>query len=134
MGESTNDAAMKERGKRQRDTLTEEDSEEQAKKYVTVEMEDNDKEGSIRQIYWACSFAHNQDFYDDITGKKIKTELVLKARAEQLGEVRKVEVYGKVPIQNCWNETGKDPIGVRWLTINKGDDENPEIRCRIVAK
>ena len=59
---------------------------------------------------------------------------MLKARAEQLGEVRKFSIYGKVPIQNCWNDTGKDPIGVRWLTMNKGDDEKPEIRCRIVAK
>ena len=136
MGESSNDVEMQEKGKRQRDELTEEDSEEQAKKYATVEVEAKDQEGSIRQIYWACSFAHKQDknYYDDVTGKQIKTELVLKARAEQLGEVKKFNVYGKVPIQNCWNDTGKDPIGVRWLTINKGDDENPEIRCRIVAK
>ena len=98
MGESPNDAEMKERGKRQREELTEEDPEEQARKYATVEIEGKDQEGSIRQIYWACSFAHNQDFYDDVTGKKIKTELVLKARPEQLGEVRKFSVYGKVPI------------------------------------
>ena len=136
MGESSNDAEMKEKGKRQRDERIEEDAEEQARKYATVEVESKDQEGSIGQVQWICSLAHNQDkrYHDDVTGKLIKTELVLKARAEQLEEVRKFNVYGKVPIQNCWNDTGKDPIGVRWLNDNKGDDDNPEIRCRIVAK
>ena len=136
MGESPNDAEMKQAGKRQREERTEQDPEEQARKYATVEVEAKDQEGSIGQVQWVCSLAHNQNqrYYDDVTGKEIKAELVLKARAEQLGEVKKFNVYGKVPIQNCWNDTGKDPIGVRLLTINKGDDENPEIRCRIVAK
>ena len=64
----------------------------------------------------------------------LNQELVLKARAEQMGEVRTFEVYRKVSIQQCWNETGKNPIGVRWVDVNKGDNENPEIRCRITAK
>ncbi len=134
MGESNADVNMKASGKRQREERTEDDPEEQASKYATVEIQE--KEGTIRNVNWVCSFAHHksQDFYDDVTGKKLKTELVLKARAEQMVEVNKFNVYDKVPIQNCWNETGKDPIGVRWLNVNKGDEANPEIRCRIVAQ
>ncbi len=132
MGELSSDVNMKENGKRQRDERTEDDPEEQATKYATVEIQE--EEGTIRNICWTCSLAHNQDLYDDVAGKKLNTELVLQARAEQMVEVNKFGVYGKVPIQNCWNDTGKDPIGVRWLNVNKGDDENPEIRCRIVAK
>ena len=30
--------------------------------------------------------------------------------------------------------TGKAPIGCRWIDINKGDDEHPEYRSRLVAK
>ena len=30
--------------------------------------------------------------------------------------------------------TGKKPIGVRWVDINKGDDQNPDYRSRLVAK
>ena len=59
MGEPNDDAEMKEKGKRRRDELIEDDSEEQAKKYATVEIEGKYQEGSIRQIYWACSVAHN---------------------------------------------------------------------------
>ncbi len=34
----------------------------------------------------------------------------------------------------CWEQTGKAPIGVRWVDINKGDEINPEYRSRLVAK
>ena len=122
MRETNPDRTMKAKeDKRSRDLRTKEDHEEQASKYATVEIED--KEGSIRNIMWVCSFATNQDFFDDVTGKKLDKELVLQARAEQIGEVKKFQVYLKVPIQNCWNDTGTDPVGVRWLNVNKGDTQ-----------
>ena len=34
----------------------------------------------------------------------------------------------------CWANTGKDPIGTRWVDVKKGDDVNPEYRSRLVAK
>ena len=34
----------------------------------------------------------------------------------------------------CWDKTGKAPIGVRWVDINKGDKIHPEYRSRLVAK
>ena len=43
-------------------------------------------------------------------------------------------MYVKVPIQECWDETGKQPIGTRWVDVNKGDDINPEYRSRLVAQ
>ena len=30
--------------------------------------------------------------------------------------------------------TGKKPVKVRWVDVNKGDDESPNVRCRIVAE
>ena len=30
--------------------------------------------------------------------------------------------------------TGRAPIAVKWVDVNKGDDEEPEYRCRLVAK
>ncbi len=43
-------------------------------------------------------------------------------------------VYRKVPIADCFDKTGKRPIKVRWVIVNKGDNENPEYRARLVAK
>ena len=38
------------------------------------------------------------------------------------------------PISECLEVTGKKPVKVRWVDVNKGDDESPNVRCRIVAK
>ena len=34
----------------------------------------------------------------------------------------------------CWQNTGKKPIGVRWVDTNKGSEEVPDVRCRLVAR
>ena len=82
-----------------------------------------DAEGNSEKQYW-----------DDLSGKRLNPKLVKEARKEEMVEFRKHGVYVKVPIQRCWDETGKDPIGVRWVDINKGDDEDPEYRSRLVAQ
>ena len=50
----------------------------------------------------------------------LEYEKVLDARTEELGEVAKHQVYYKVPIKECWDNTGKAPIKTRWIDINKG--------------
>ena len=37
-------------------------------------------------------------------------------------------------LKESWDETGKAPIAVRWVDINKGDSSNPNYRSRLVAK
>merc|ERR1711989_21862 len=73
-------------------------------------------------------------FYDDMSGETLKPELVRKARQEEMRTFRELGVYEKVPLQQCYDETGKPPISVRWVDINKGDLERPEYRSRLVAK
>ena len=51
-----------------------------------------------------------------------------------MDEVYKHDLYTKVPIDECFQNTGKKPIGVRWVDVNKGDANNPEDRSRLVAK
>ena len=43
-------------------------------------------------------------------------------------------VYCKVSVDECWSKTGKAPIAVRWIDINKGDEQHPNYRSRLVAK
>ena len=69
-----------------------------------------------------------------MTGEKLEWEGVQKARYEEIQEIYKRKVCRKVPIKDCWDKTGKAPIKVRWLDINKGDSVNPELRSRLVAK
>ena len=75
-----------------------------------------------------------KEYWDDMSGKKLKAEKVRQAREEEMIEVRKHNVYKKVPIKQCIQETGRGPIGTRWVDINKGDDINEDYRSRLVAR
>ena len=49
-------------------------------------------------------------------------------------EFRKRNAYEQVNMEERWASTRKDPIGTRWVDVNKGDDVNPEYRSRLVAR
>ena len=69
-----------------------------------------------------------------MSGKPLDPALVQEARKDELTHFRRYEVYEKVPINECYARTGKPPIGIRWVDVNKGDDTNPNYRSRLVAK
>lgn len=48
--------------------------------------------------------------------------------------LKKKDVWTKVPRSEALARTGKAPISVRWIDTNKGDDDTPNIRCRLVAR
>ena len=73
-------------------------------------------------------------YKDDLTGHVLKDELVEKARAEEMAVFAEHEVYTKVPIAECRHVTDKEPVGCKWLDINKGDEQSPEYRSRLVAQ
>ena len=50
-------------------------------------------------------------FYDNLSGSMLDTETVRKARKEEIAEVHKHKVYTKVPLEECYEKTGKAPIG-----------------------
>ena len=51
-----------------------------------------------------------------------------------MAEVNKHQVYTKVPISECMKNIGKQPIGTRWVDVNKGDSIHQEYRSRLVAQ
>ena len=75
-----------------------------------------------------------EQYSDDASGKLLDPEGVRQARAVEMGHVKELGVYRKVPIQQCWDKTRRGPIAVRWVDINKGDGINPDYRSRLVAK
>ena len=60
--------------------------------------------------------------------------LVAAARKEEMLTFQQHGVYVKRPISECIEQTGKRPIGIRWVDVNKGDEQEPEYRSRLVAK
>ena len=39
-----------------------------------------------------------------------------------------------MPIGDCYAQTGKAPIKVRWVITNKGNRQKPDYRARLVTK
>ena len=72
--------------------------------------------------------------WDDVSGAELDPNKVKQARQEEIAYVTKMNLYTKVPITECLQRTGKQPIAVRWIDINKGDQINPNYRPRLVAK
>ncbi len=43
-------------------------------------------------------------------------------------------MWERALVTDCWKETGKAPIGSKWVDVNKGDATKPVIRSRFVVK
>ncbi len=73
-------------------------------------------------------------YRDDITGQPLKDELVKEARQKELAYFCSKGVWIKRPKHEARRVTGRPPISVRWVDVNKGDDVNPKYRSRLVAR
>ena len=74
------------------------------------------------------------DYIDQKTGEPLDPALARAARLEEVSFMKKIGLYDEVPIQECWERTGKGPTSTRWVDVNKGTTENPDVRCRLVAR
>ena len=67
---------------------------------------------------------------DQNMGLVLDPEAVRRAREDELSEVDKHGVWENVPVLQCWDATGKKPIGVRWVDTDKGVGTGTQnIRC-----
>ena len=85
----------------------------------------------------ACDDLHEADgvvAFDDQSGEPLVPSLMRAARVEEMQYFKEMKVYEKVSIKECMRVTGRKPIGVRWVDINKGDSAQPNYRSRLVAK
>eukprot|EP00973_Karenia_brevis_P050911 7069815-Karenia_brevis.AAC.1 len=70
---------------------------------------------------------------DDVKGGPLDSKKVHQARQVEMQYVWDRGIYAYAPIQQCREETGKGPVGTKWIDTNKGDETNPVYRSRIVA-
>ena len=71
---------------------------------------------------------------DDITGQPLRWELVQEARRKELDYFNAKKVWEKRRRAEALAVTGRQPISVRWVDVNKGDDDHPDYRSRLVAR
>ena len=82
----------------------------------------------------AVAEAYSRPYYDATSGAELDEQRALAARFEELEEFKRRDAYAKVPENEALEKTGKKPISVRWVDVNKGDDRNPEYRSRLVVR
>ena len=70
---------------------------------------------------------------DDVSGAWLCPTLVREGRAVEMKFFKDMGVYECVP-RSEQAETGGKIIGTKWIDVNKGDFDNPRIRCRLVGK
>ena len=75
-----------------------------------------------------------ETFVDDVHGTPLRADPVRAAREEELQWIRKEDIYVKVPLRQCYEKTGKAPLDTRWIDTNKGDNDGPAHKGRIVVK
>ena len=97
---------------------------------VQVPDDDRDVEMSIR----SPESGYSGRIKDDLAGQTLHDGKVAAARATELKFFDTKGVWKKVPRANARTQTGKPPISVRWVDVNKGDDVNENYRSRLVAR
>ena len=73
-------------------------------------------------------------YVDDMSKQVLKDSLVQEARAKELLYFNSKGVSRKRPRSEAFQRTGRPPITVRWVDVNKGDEPNPKDRSRLVAR
>ena len=71
--------------------------------------------------------------YDTNTGAELDLEKVAAARKEELDWVQRQCIYKKVDAEDA-RKFGKVPITIKWVDRNKGDNERPNYRSRLVCR
>jgi hypothetical protein len=84
---------------------------------VTVE----EPEVEVTLDDWCRS--EGRDYYDEITGAKLDPQKVFEAHRVEMEFMTTLNVWDVVPVDECWAETGRAPIGTRWIDQNKGRRE-----------
>ena len=75
-----------------------------------------------------------ENFRDAVTGHSLDPTLVREARRKELQYFESKGVWHKRQRSEAYKFTGKPPISVKWVDVNKGDDEPPNYRSRLVAR
>ena len=68
----------------------------------TMQAVDDGKVGDDGYVFPVCTQeSEHVTFYDDYAGKPLDPELVREARAEEMQELQRHEVYVKVPVEKA---------------------------------
>jgi hypothetical protein len=102
---------------------------EQMKKVRVLGLEVNQEDEDVEE-----DWSDERQYVDEKSGKHLDHGLVTTARKEEVTFMKGILLYDEVTKEECWKETGKAPVSTKFVDLNKGTDEVPDIRCRLVAR
>ena len=85
-----------------------------------------DCDEAVDKVFYFLMLAEKdgaQTFLDDITGQPLDERILRTALRLEMEYFRDKVVYAKAPRAEATKRIGKQPIGIRWVDVNKGDDE-----------
>ena len=74
-----------------------------------------------------------EEAWDDISGAELDPKEVRRARLKELGYVDAKGVWEKMSRKEAIRQ-GIRVVDTRWIDLNKGDEDHPDHRSRLVAK
>ena len=84
---------------------------------------------------WHALIASRPDrFMDDLAGLPLVPDLCRAARQKEIDYFEAKGVWEIRSEDEAIRRMGRRPISVRWVETNKGDDESPNVRSRLVAR
>jgi len=92
-----------------------------------------DTEQTLRQCEVIDTYCSGR-YRDDLSGQPLVDSLVTEARQKELQYFCAKGVWMKRPKAEARAQTGRQPISVRWVDVNKGDVFIPRCRSRLVAR
>jgi len=117
------------------------------RKAESPEVVDTDKDGDVNINQIIMDWVHEVNSaaieeeeeeevgaWDDVHGGTLPQGKVEEARKEEIGFMQGRNICSLKPIEDCWRDTGKAPVSVRWVDTNKGGNGEILIRSRLVAR
>ena len=101
---------------------------------ITGEVLEGEERVAAANVFSLDSRTGTTRYTDSVTGQPLDGALVTAARALELEYFENKKVWEKRPYGEAMAKTGKKPISVRWIDTNKGDEDNPNYRSRLVAR
>ncbi|CAK0877935.1 unnamed protein product [Prorocentrum cordatum] len=80
---------------------------------------------------WDAYPEYYTEIVHNISGAALDPELVAAGRKEEMEFLRGLGAYVYDTKQRCREETGRAPVPMIWVDVNKGDDRKPNVRCRL---
>ncbi|CAK0811159.1 unnamed protein product, partial [Prorocentrum cordatum] len=79
---------------------------------------------------WDAYPEYYAEIVDNISGAALDPELVAAGRKEEMEFLRGLGAYACDSKQRGREETGRDPVPMVWVDVNKGDERKPNVHCR----